>query len=335
MCISPPHSVALHGCKVRVPLLSGPTDRVRSTLFNIAWHARGLPDADWRIHPRQSAEYRDDERLCDHWVVQLTPELSTTTLENAAARMGLILDGPHFQTQTSLLCPVTLNGQRAFLKITNDHDELIGAKALEKWEGTGAVRILAQHENAFVLEYAGQTLRSVIPEDTAATRVLCSVADQLHSRNPENLDDFPTLRRWFSSLFADTDSRFDDIRVIADRLLSRNSHPVLLHGDLHHDNVLRSSHRGWLAIDPKGIVGPREFDYCNIFTNPTPQAAVSHFDARVRSVSHTANIEPVDLLRWIACWGALSGIWHLEDGDTTQASLPHTIATLAMERLQR
>lgn len=40
--------------------------------------------------------------------MQLTPELSTIALENVAARMGLILDEPHFQTQTSLLCPVTM-----------------------------------------------------------------------------------------------------------------------------------------------------------------------------------------------------------------------------------
>ena len=40
--------------------------------------------------------------------MQLTPELSTIALENVAARTGLILDEPHFQTQTSLLCPATM-----------------------------------------------------------------------------------------------------------------------------------------------------------------------------------------------------------------------------------
>ncbi|TCN50414.1 streptomycin 6-kinase [Rhodococcus sp. SMB37] len=270
---------------------------------------------------------------CDHRLVPLIPTPSTVDLENAAARLGFKLAGTPFRTQTSLLCPVTFEGQRGFVKVTNDPEELTGARALEKWAGNGAVRVLARQGNAVVLEYAGLPVRSVIPDDTAATTVLCAVAERLHSHTPEGFDGFPTLQRWFSSLFADTDSRFDHIREIADRLLGRSDRPVLLHGDLHHDNVLYTPRRGWLAIDPKGLAGPREFDYCNIFTNPTPHVAVGRFDSRVKAIADTAGIDPVDLLRWIACWGALSGIWHLEDGEVARASLPHAIAALAMERL--
>jgi aminoglycoside/hydroxyurea antibiotic resistance kinase len=42
----------------------------------------------------------------------------------------------------------------------------------------------------------------------------------------------------------------------------------VLHGDLHHGNVLDFGLRGWLAIDPKGLLGERGFDFANIFTNP-------------------------------------------------------------------
>ena len=42
----------------------------------------------------------------------------------------------------------------------------------------------------------------------------------------------------------------------------------MLHGDLHHDNVLDFGERGWLAIDPKRLLGERGFDFANIFTNP-------------------------------------------------------------------
>lgn len=37
----------------------------------------------------------------------------------------------------------------------------------------------------------------------------------------------------------------------------RHPKPYLLHGDLHHENILRSGPDGWLAIDPKGVIGPR------------------------------------------------------------------------------
>jgi hypothetical protein len=43
---------------------------------------------------------------------------------------------------------------------------------------------------------------------------------------------------------------------------------VVLHGDMHHENILKFSSRGWLAIDPKGLVGERGFDYANIFCKP-------------------------------------------------------------------
>jgi streptomycin 6-kinase len=36
--------------------------------------------------------------------------------------------------------------------------------------------------------------------------------------------------------------------------------PVLLHQDVHHDNILDAGERGWLAIDPKPLVGERAFD---------------------------------------------------------------------------
>lgn len=55
-----------------------------------------------------------------------------------------------------------------------------------------------------MFEHAGQTLGSVMPEDASATKVLRTVADRIHARDPDDLAEFPTLRGWFSSLFADT-----------------------------------------------------------------------------------------------------------------------------------
>jgi streptomycin 6-kinase len=218
--------------------------------------------------------------------------------------------------------------------VTNQPEELVGVRALEQWDGNGAVRVLARDGNAILLERAGQTLRSLVTDDASATQVMCDAAHRLHTNSPKDLDDFPTLKTWFSSLFGDTTSRFDQVRVIADRLLEHSTPPVLLHGDLHHENVLNGGDRGWLAIDPKGILGAREFDYCNIFTNWTPQEAIGHFDARLDLVARVASIDRIDLLRWIASWSALSGIWHLEDGDEASATFPHSITELALDRLR-
>ncbi|MFX5957215.1 aminoglycoside phosphotransferase family protein, partial [Acinetobacter baumannii] len=59
------------------------------------------------------------------------------------------------------------------------------------------------------------------------------------------------------------------------RLLSEPRDPVVLHGDIHHGNILDFGPRGWLAIDPKGLFGERDFDFVNLFRNPDEATALS------------------------------------------------------------
>ena len=59
----------------------------------------------------------------------------------------------------------------------------------------------------------------------------------------------------------------------------------MLHGDIHHENILDFGPRGWLAIDPKRLHGERGFDFANILRDPTPamrsRPAVSRRQAHV------------------------------------------------------
>jgi streptomycin 6-kinase len=50
---------------------------------------------------------------------------------------------------------------------------------------------------------------------------------------------------------------------------------VVLHGDIHHGNILDAGQRGWLAIDPKGLIAERGFDFANMFCNPDLKTAVA------------------------------------------------------------
>ncbi len=54
---------------------------------------------------------------------------------------------------------------------------------------------------------------------------------------------------------------------LAQELLLSQGEPVLLHGDLHHYNLLQHQDT-WLAIDPKGVVGEREFEIGAFLRNP-------------------------------------------------------------------
>jgi streptomycin 6-kinase len=52
-----------------------------------------------------------------------------------------------------------------------------------------------------------------------------------------------------------------------DELLSSSSSPVLLHGDLHHMNILKSQNT-WKPIDPKGVAGEPSYGICALMLNP-------------------------------------------------------------------
>ena len=115
--------------------------------------------------------------------------------------------------------------------------------------------------------------------------------------------------------------------------------PVVLHGDLHHDNILDFGARGWLAIDPQGLWGERGFDFANIFTNPDlsdPARPVATqpgvFQRRVAVVAQAAGLERRRLLQWILAWSGLSAAWFIADNDPL-ARIDLTIAEAAAAAL--
>jgi streptomycin 6-kinase len=117
----------------------------------------------------------------------------------------------------------------------------------------------------------------------------------------------------------------------AERLLVGPRDIVALHGDIHHGNILDFGERGWLAIDPKGLLGERGFDYANLFCNPDQVAAgPERFDRRLAIVAELARLDRARLLDWILAWAGLSAAFHLEDGEDPGGAL--AIARLADSR---
>ena len=123
-------------------------------------------------------------------------------------------------------------------------------------------------------------------------------------------------------------------------LLSTQRDVAVLHGDLHHGNVLDFGDRGWLAIDPKGLVGERCFDHANLFCNPDlsdpvpPVATLPDvFASRVGLVADLAGLERDRLLLWILAWAGLSAAWIIDGGTTPATSL--AVARLAAAEMER
>lgn len=255
-------------------------------------------------------------------------------------------DSAPIVTATGALLPVLRDGAPAMLKRFTDPEEAIGATLLEWWDGDGAVRVLAEADDAILMERAtgavALTALSLAGEDDRACRQICATAARLHADRPAPLPALTPLDRYFRALLEVTPGQHPFLaRAAAEarRLLDDPQDTRPLHGDLHHGNILDFGERGFLAIDPKGLYGERAFDFANIFCNPdidVPDAFVardqSRFDRRLEIVAAAAELDRTRLLRWIIAWCGLSAIWFLRDDDS-RAEVPLTVGESALDRL--
>jgi len=257
-------------------------------------------------------------------------------------RWKLTPDGDPIVTPTSRLLPVRWNGAQAMLKIAVLDEERRGGLLMVWWNGKGAARVLAHTEDAILLERAerGPSLAYDARNgaDDEASRVMCAVLAQLHTpRDPPSPALIP-LTEWFRPLGPAAEIHGGILRVAAESaadLLAAPRDVVVLHGDMHHENVLKFGSRGWLAIDPKGLVGERGFDYANIFCNPDSETAnmPGRLARQTRVVAEAAGLERSRLLAWILAWAGLSAAFGLEDGASDSFTL--RIAELAAAELGR
>ena len=255
------------------------------------------------------------------------------------ARWDLTPDGEPIATHSSALLPVRRAGVPAMLKIAREAEERWGGLLMRWWGGDGAARVLAQDGAALLLERAtgeGSLVEMARSgRDDEASRILCTVAARLHAPRgcPPPLIPLP---RWFEALEPAAARHGGVLKLAAAaarELLATPSDVTVLHGDIHHRNVLDFGPRGWLAVDPKRLVGERGFDYANLFCNPDLAVATApgRLARQATVVAEAAGLDRGRLLRWILAWAGLSAAWYLEDGEP--ADLPLAVARLAAAEL--
>ncbi len=217
------------------------------------------------------------------------------------------------QTVTSHIYTVTHDTETIILKLlsASETEEQRGAAALRYFDGHGAVRLLRHDDGAQLMEYAaGDELVTLVErgEDENATRIIAQVIKQLHSV-PQNAphDGLFTLDRWFGELFnkaaADRLAGVESIYVrcapLAQRLLADQREVRVLHGDIHHRNI-RQSPRGWLAFDPKGLVGERTYDCANTLCNPAMPELVHNETRLLTNAEILADALEIEVSRVLA-----------------------------------
>lgn len=218
------------------------------------------------------------------------------------------------------------------------HEELRGAYYLRERDGHGAVRLLefSLEPAMMLLEYAGDyDLKAHLDAGHAAEsiRIAGDVIRALHSPSGQVLpSELQPLRKHFKSLFAlaeNTTDIYGQAAQLAAYLLDQPHHTIALHGDIHHENIIRSP-RGWIAIDPHGLCGDAAFDCANLFYNPLDRDDLcldmrraadmaQHFSAIIGKTA-------AYILDYAFCYGCLSAAWHREDGNVNEEARELKIA---------
>jgi streptomycin 6-kinase len=100
---------------------------------------------------------------------------------------------------------------------------------------------------------------------------------------------------------------------------------VVLHGDLHHDNILRATREPWLAIDPHGIVGDPGYETASLLFNPDPdnrdEALTALVPARIEQLADGLAMPIERVVAWGFVKAVMSDVWTAE-GWTPAARSP-------------
>ena len=192
-------------------------------------------------------------------------------------RWSLRLDQPYEQSQVSIVFPATMaDGSPAVLKVQFPHKESEHeAEALRRWNGQGAVKLFATdpEHHALLIERCepGGHLSAV--ERTKALGVFAQILPRLWieagepfvcvlDESAEWIKDLPLC--WERAGRPFEVELLDAALEALDTVRRNPGQQVLIHQDLHGDNVLRAKREPWLVIDPKPLAGEREFSLAPI-----------------------------------------------------------------------
>ena len=270
-----------------------------------------------------------------------------------AERWGLSLGEVLPLSRSYVVAATRESGEACVLKITPpapDDDEFPAREALAlRLAGPSAVRLLEVEaaSGALLLARAtGGSLAKVCEDDDdRATELLCSAMTGFWA--PTGLDcGLPSLARLEDSFerfdrgphgvsaggkdlretLAEIDSGLRDLRATAatarrvlQELLANRAPAVVVHGDLHHDNVLEDEARGWVVVDPKGFAGDAGYDTGAMLYNPFAytEGVLDMAPLVRRRLDLMGGIVGLDA-DLLAAWGyvkaVLSLLWDLEDG---------------------
>lgn len=304
-------------------------------------------DLDPAFNKRMVEVFGDDGRS---WL-----ECLPALLDEYEARWSLKIQPP-FPLSYNYVAPCTRrDGTQAVLKCGVQRGP-VGHEmaALRHWDGDGAVRVIESDATAavFLLEYLKPGVPIIAIDDDEATTVAARLMQRIW-RPPPDDHAFPTLADW-SEAFDLLRQRHDGTTgplprekvergdAIYRDLLASQRNEVVLHGDLHHTNILSAQREPWLIIDPHGVVGDPAFEVGPWLRNPVtdpderyeerallrqPNVA-SILNRRLDIFASELALDRQRLRDWGIAFATLSACWSDESNHTESWQQALTVADI-------
>jgi streptomycin 6-kinase len=247
-------------------------------------------------------------------------------------RWSLKVGAPFDNLSYNFVAPaVQADGGEIILKLGVPNKELVTEiEALRLYDGHGICRLLDGDvaQGILLLErlQPGTMLSTIADEE--ATAVAAQVMGQLWRPLPAE-HPFPTTATWGKGLerlrkeFDGGTGPFparmvEQAERLFGELVGSSSEQVLLHGDLHHYNILRAERQPWLAIDPKGLVGEPAYEIGAFLRNPDLEGYTLNElkvlqARRVEQFAVALGIDRERILAWSMAQAVLSAWWTYED----------------------
>lgn len=259
-------------------------------------------------------------------------------LQQYERELKIKIHAPFANLTYNYVAPATLSDDTfAVFKCGIPNKELTSEiAALKHFNGNGAARLISANANAgwLLLEKLEPGIMlSTLEDDDEAMRIAINVMQKLN-KPTENYTNFPTVQSWlngFQRLYQQFNGGTGVFKreiveradKLAKELLQSMGKVVLLHGDLHHDNILSNKHDSWLAIDPKGVIGEPEYEIGALMRNPIAKLMASRnlkelFLRRTAITTELTGFDRQKILAWSFVQSVLAAWWIFEDncGDT-------------------
>lgn len=267
-------------------------------------------------------------------------------IDEASQRWGLMDVRPAPTLSFNFVAFAFHGDQQVVLKMGVPNDEMVSEMtALRLFNGEGACQILEYDEEKcwMVVERLKPGMMLVtLEDDETATHIAAQVMQRiwkpiealestsLLAKNREQapeLQKFIRLSDWFDGLkrlragFGGGTGPFNEklverVERAVNDFFVENHKPVLMHGDFHHFNIL-SSERGWLVIDPKGVIGPAGYEVGPFLLNPWGDFLkmdnhVQLTKKRIDILHEHLGFERERIREWGVAHAVLSSWWSME-----------------------